>query len=191
MANYCDKATFYADICAYQERKKTNPDEPIPEYSANAIMQMAEKTANRPNFIGYSWRQDMVSDAIYTCIKYYDKFDTTHPTQNPFGYFSRSIWFAFLQRIAKEKKQSLIRGKILAQLPFDTFDVQDQDLDEDFKNSFTEFLQEHNHIELAPKIVKSKRKNIMEECLDSDDEPELDEILNLIIEEVDISDDTI
>lgn len=169
MANYIDKEEFLNDIRAYKARKKLNPDEPISAYSANAIMMIANKLANRPNFIGYSYKQDMVSDGIYTCLKYFDKFDPDHTKFNPFGYFSQINFFAFLQRIAKEKKQTAIKGKILAKVPFDMFDVQDQDMDEDFKNSFTEFLQEHNHVELAPKKKKDKPKNIIEACFDGTD----------------------
>lgn len=185
MAHYVSKKLMMDDIIAYKERKKTNPDEPVPEYSAKAIMQTAEKMALRPNFIGYSYRQDMVSDGIYVCLRYFDKFDPNHPAANPFGYISRICWFAFLQRIAKEKKQTLIRSKILAQVPFNTFDVMDQDLDEDFKNSFTEFLQEHNHVELAPKIKKSKAKNAIEECFEDEiDINAVDMSADVVIDEI-------
>ena len=180
MANYVDKHTFLANIAAYKERKKINPEEQIPEYSCRAIMQMVERIASRPNFAGYSYRQDMVSDAIYVCLKYFDRYDVNHPQKNPFGYFSKIIWFAFLQRIAKEKKQTMIKSKILAQVPFDLFSIQDQDMDEDFKNSFTTFLQEHNHVELAPKSKKTKPKNIIEECMDDIEfDPAIEVILSL------------
>jgi len=201
MANYLDKNEFLSDIIAYKARKELNPDEQITDYSAKAIMMIAERLANRPNFSGYSYKQDMVSDAIYICLRYFDRFDPHHPTKNPFGYFSRIAWFAFLQRLAKEKKQVAIKGKILAMVPFDTFDVQDQDLDEGFKNSFTEFLQEHNHTEIDIKPVKkSKATSIMDDCLDdcaSDfidddsiniDEPELKLLLSMTDEDEDSND---
>lgn len=166
MANYVDKDEFLADISAYQARKLINPDEQIPSYSAIAIKKMAEKIGNRPNFIGYSYKDDMVSDGIYVCLKYFDKFNPAK-SQNPFGYFSQCIWFAFLQRIAKEKKQTAIRSKILASSAFDMFEVQDQDLDADFHNSYTTFLQEHNHSDFElpkpkKKKVSTKARNIME-----------------------------
>lgn len=189
MANYCDKVTFLTDIRAYKERKKINPDEPISDYSARAIMMIAEKMANRPNFIGYSYRQDMISDAIYVCLKYFDKFDPTHIKFNPFGYFSQIVFFSFLQRIAKEKKQTSIKAKILAMTPFDLFDVQDQDVDEDFRNSFTEFLQEHNHVDIEPKKKAKKKKSMFEECLTDDmitvDGPEIEVILALSVDDED------
>ena len=190
MANYLDKAEFLNNIREYKARKKLNPEEPISEYCANAIMMIANKLANRPNFIGYSYRSDMVSDGIYTCLKYFDKFDPDHAKFNPFGYFSQICWFAFLQRIAKEAKQTAIKGKILSMVPFGTFDVQDQDLDEDFKNSFTEFLQEHNHVELAPKSKKVKAMSVIEECFDGseinvDDGPNIEMILSLASEDDD------
>lgn len=186
--NYVDKDTFLADIRAYKSRKKLNDDERIPEYSANAIKQIAEKLANRPNFAGYSYRDDMVSDAMYTCLKYFDRFDPTHAKFNPFGYFSQICWFAFLQRIAKEKKQTAIKGKILANVPFDLFDTQDHDIDEDFRNSFTEFLQEHNSVELAPKCKKQKVRNAIDDCF-SDDSIETDDITVMLTLEHELGDD--
>lgn len=184
MANYCDKVTFLEDIKAYRERKKTNPDEPIPDYSAKSIMLISEKLANRPNFIGYSYRSDMISDGIYTCLKYFDSFDPNHSAANPFGYFSQICYFAFLQRLAKEKKQSSIKSKIIAQMPFDLFDVQDQDVDEDFRNSYTQFLQEHNTEEPSIKVKKprkSKKKDLDDEEIK--DKGTLEVILSMSIED--------
>ena len=176
MAQYVDKVTFLNDIREYHKRKKDNPDEPIPEYSANALLQIANKMANRPNFIGYSYRQDMVSDGVYVCLKYFDKFNPDLSTFNPFGYFSQCIWFAFLQRIAKEKKQTMIKSKILASAAFESFALQHMDNDEDFKNSFTEFLQDNNYDmsggTVAPVeiIVPSTKDNaIIEAMIDEED----------------------
>ena len=177
---YCDKVIFLNDIKEYQKRKAINPDEQIPDYSALSIMQIANKLAHRPNFIGYSYRDDMVSDAMYTCLKYFDRFDPSHVKNNPFGYFSQICWFAFLQRIAKEKRQSEIRKNILAKSVFETFSIQDIDADEDFKNSFTEFLQDHNisdnsliHIDPNLKDVESNMKQqdqfIISSLLESED----------------------
>ena len=171
MAFYVDKVEFINDIKEYHKRKKDNPNEPIPDYSAKAILQIANKIANRPNFIGYSYRGDMVSDGVYVCLKYFDKFDPDLATQNPFGYFSQVIWYAFLQRIAKEKKQTMIKSKILASAAFESFALQHMDTDEDFKNSFTEFLQENNYSmdtgEIAPVeiIVPPIKENVIIEAL--------------------------
>lgn len=174
--NYVDKATFLHDIREYHIRKSSNPDEPIPNYSANAILQIANKMANRPNFIGYSYRQDMVSDGVYVCLKYFDKFNPDLQTYNPFGYFSRCIWFAFLQRLAKEKKQTTIKSKILASAAFESFALQHIDSDEDFKNSFTEFLQDNNHSfkggEISPVDIISQTKDdvLVDAIIDADEE---------------------
>lgn len=42
-------------------------------------------------------------DGVENCLKYIEKFDP-EKSNNPFAYFTQVIWFAFLQRIAKEKK---------------------------------------------------------------------------------------
>ena len=187
-AEYVNKEKFLEDIRAYQARKAKNPDEQIPEYSAMCIMKIAQKVSNRPNFIGYSYKADMISDGIYVCLKYFDKFNPEIGT-NPFGYFTQCIWFAFLQRIAKEKKQQQIRGKIIAQTPFELFDLQDQDLDENFRHSYNEFLQEHNYVDEAITKKKSKlteKESTMVSALsESEEDPGLADV------PVDIDTDTI
>jgi DNA-directed RNA polymerase specialized sigma24 family protein len=192
MANYVDKTEFLTDIGDYQLRKLSNPDEQIPEFSAICIKKMAEKIGNRPNFIGYSYKDDMVSDGIYVCLKYFDKFNP-EKSSNPFGYFSQCIWFAFLQRIAKEKRQTAIRSKILSSAAFEVFNVQGHDEDSEFQNSYTTFLQEHNHVEtevikVKKDKTKAKGRNIMEivedELETSDVSEELDEVLRMNIEDI-------
>lgn len=197
--NYVDKDEFLADIAEYQARKALNIDEQIPHYSAVCIKKMAEKIGNRPNFIGYSYKDDMVSDGIYICLKYFDKFNPAK-SSNPFGYFSQCIWFAFLQRIAKEKKQTAIRSKILASAAFEVFNVQGHDEDSDFQNSYTTFLQEHNHVE-TPKVkkdatkVKVKGRNIMEivgdAIIDDDLTPDQIEALEQLKTVIELSEDDI
>lgn len=75
----------------------------IPDYIGECIFHIANRLARRPNFSGYAFKEDMVMDGIENCLKYIEKFDP-EKSSNPFAYFTQVIWFAFLQRIAKEKK---------------------------------------------------------------------------------------
>ena len=54
----------------------------------------------------------MVCDGIENCIQYIDNFDPAK-SKNPFAYFTQIVYFAFLRRIAKEKRQMEIRDKII------------------------------------------------------------------------------
>lgn len=75
----------------------------IPNYIGECIFHIANRLATKPNFSGYSFKEDMIMDGIENCLKYIEKFDP-EKSSNPFAYFTQVIWFAFLQRIAKEKK---------------------------------------------------------------------------------------
>jgi DNA-directed RNA polymerase specialized sigma24 family protein len=52
----------------------------------------------------------MVGDAIENCFRYLHNFDP-EKSSNPFAYFTQIMYYAFLRRIDKEKKQSYIRYK--------------------------------------------------------------------------------
>ena len=54
----------------------------------------------------------MISDGIENCLQYIDKFDP-NMSSNPFAYFTQIIYYAFIRRITKEKKQQQIKEKLL------------------------------------------------------------------------------
>lgn len=106
--HYVNNADFLEAITKYKKecedsRAKGKQIPVIPDYIGNCIFHIANRLATRPNFSGYSFREDMVMDGVENCLKYIEKFDPEKST-NPFAYFTQVIWFAFLQRIAKEKK---------------------------------------------------------------------------------------
>ncbi len=58
------------------------------------------------------YREDMIGDGIENCIQYIHNFDPDK-SSNPFAYFTQIVYYAYLRRIAKEKRQQAIREKIL------------------------------------------------------------------------------
>tara|TARA_B100001250_G_scaffold254308_1_gene218785 strand:+ start:982 stop:1284 length:303 start_codon:yes stop_codon:yes gene_type:complete len=64
------------------------------------------------------FRDDMISDGVENCIQYILNFDP-EKSKNPFAYFTQIIYYAFLRRIQKEKKQLEIKNKILEKSGFD------------------------------------------------------------------------
>ena len=107
------KAVFkYVEECNKCERKGS--DIPVvPDYIALGFQQIAEGLSHRPNFISYSYRDEMVMDAIENCLKAIRNYniDAATRTGNPnaFAYFTQISYWAFLRRIAKEKKQQDIK----------------------------------------------------------------------------------
>ena len=94
----------------------------------------------RPNFINYTFRDDMISDGIENCLQYLDNFNPKK-SNNPFAYFTQIIYYAFVRRIQKEKKQTTIKHKLIQDANYDDY-VATCD-DREFKNQFTEFLQKN------------------------------------------------
>ena len=73
-------------------------------------MKIAEGVSHRPNFINYTFREEMVSDGIENCLMYFENFDPKK-SSNPFAYFSQFVHYAFIRRIEKEKKELYVKYK--------------------------------------------------------------------------------
>lgn len=110
--HYVDNRKFYAEIIQHKERveqaRLEGKVEPrLPEYIGECIWKIANKLSNKPCFMNYSYKDEMVSDGIENCIMYFKDFDS-NKTQNPFAYFTQIIYYAFLRRINKEEKNRYI-----------------------------------------------------------------------------------
>jgi len=99
----------------------------VPEYIGKCILLIATRLATKPNFSGYSYKEEMISDGIENCLMYIHNFDP-EKSQNPFAYFTQIIWFAFLRRIQKEKKQLDIKTKIIEKTGYDEVMMVDDSL---------------------------------------------------------------
>ena len=113
--HYINNADFLLALTDYKakvkEAKKNNTEAPaIPNYIGECFMKIAEGLSHKPNFINYSYRDEMISDGIENCLMYFENFDATK-SSNPFAYFTQVIYFAFLRRIQKEKKQLYVKYK--------------------------------------------------------------------------------
>jgi len=114
-AHYVDNKSFYAALIEYRNKKafaEENglPIPKIPEYIGVCIFKIATKLASKGNFVNYSYKEEMISDGIENCINYMHNFDPDK-SNNPFAYFTRIIWNAYILRIQKEKKQTYIKYK--------------------------------------------------------------------------------
>ena len=89
----------------------------IPRYVGECFLKIANHLSFKPNFVNYMFKEDMISDGIENCVQYIDNFDPDRG--NPFAYFTQIIYYAFLRRIQKEKKQLEIKSKILERSGYD------------------------------------------------------------------------
>jgi hypothetical protein len=158
--HYVNNAEMLESIKSYKaklkEARDNNTEEPrIPEYLGECVLKIATRLSQKSNFINYSYRDDMILDGIENCIQCMNSFDPDK-SSNPFSYFTQVIYFAFLRRIAKEKKQSYIKGRLVQEMAFDTFDLQGHDDDADFKNAYATFMQMHSTFDDS--FIKNKEK---------------------------------
>jgi hypothetical protein len=108
-ADFLQALIDYQDGCKEAKENKTEPP-PIPNYIGECFMKIAEGLSHKPNFINYTYRDEMMSDGIENCLMYFGNFDATK-SKNPFAYFTQIIYYAFLRRIQKEKKQTYVKYK--------------------------------------------------------------------------------
>lgn len=143
MSNYINNEDFLIAMIEYKEQIKIaeeNNEErpPVPEYIGECFLLIAERLSYRPNFINYAFKDDMISDGIENCLQYVHNFNP-EKSKNPFAYFTQIIYYAFLRRIQKEKKQQHIRHKVIENMSIDSLAI-----GEDMEQSqFVEYLQKN------------------------------------------------
>ena len=121
--HYVDNKKFlqamieYKDKCDKAEKRKRKAP-PVTNYIGECFLKIANHLSYRPNFINYTFRDDMISDGIENCLQYLKNFNPAK-SNNPFAYFTQIIYYAFLRRIQKEKRQLEIKNKILTKSGYD------------------------------------------------------------------------
>lgn len=79
------------------------------EVLGGMLLKIASNYANKGNFANYTWKRDMVFEAILTCLKYLNNFDINRKNPNPFAYITTICHHAFVSHIKKQKKHSKIK----------------------------------------------------------------------------------
>lgn len=153
--HYVSNKDFLAAMIEYKKlynkaKKDGTPTPAVTNYLGNCFLKIANHLSYRPNFINYTFRDDMISDGIENCLQYLNNFNPDK-SNNPFAYFTQIIYYAFVRRIQKEKKQVTIKHKLLMDSNFDDMTLQPGE-DKEFHNQFTEFLRKNLPIEEVPKI---------------------------------------
>jgi len=160
--HYVNNAEFLEAMKAYRKRcneaKKTGKSKPpVDNYLGSCFLKIANHLSYRPNFINYTFRDDMISDGIENCLQYLDNFNPSK-SKNPFAYFTQIIFYAFVRRIQKEKKQVTIKHRLIMDNNLDDMALQPGDEGGDYTNQFREFLQKNIRVEETTKKEKKPRK---------------------------------
>jgi hypothetical protein len=115
--HYVDNKAFYTAIVQYRvkvlaAKEAGVPIPRMPNYIGDCLYKIATNLALKPNFAGYSFREELIGDALENAIQYFHNFNPEKST-NPFAYFTQLMWFAFLRRIHREQKESYVKQKVM------------------------------------------------------------------------------
>lgn len=168
--NYINNPDFLKAMIEYKHDvnlavKEGLPRPQVPHYIGECFMKIANRLSTKPNFVNYSFRHDMIGDGIENCLQYIDNFDPDK-SNNPFAYFTQIIYFAFLRRIDKEKKNLYVKYKLTEQinLHHETSDRQSHDEGVDFDDGIKHNTYSQEYIDTfienfeANKRKKNKKK---------------------------------
>ena len=128
--HYVNNNDFSTAVVTYVERVEKAKEEKstvpkVPDYIAQCFLRIAEGLSHKANFIRYTYREEMVMDAVENCLKAIGNYNLEAATRtgkpNAFAYFTQITWYAFLRRITKEKKQQEIKLKYLTKAGIENF----------------------------------------------------------------------
>ena len=161
--DFLEALVIFKKQCA-EAKEAGEPRPPISNYIGECFLKIATHLSYKPNFVNYMFREDMICDGIENCVQYIQNFNPAK-SNNPFAYFTQIIYYAFLRRITKEKKQQSIKQKIIDNDTLKTHDVMEYD-DDVYDNTYIDFLKDNLPREEAPK--KKKRKKGIENFIEED-----------------------
>ena len=125
--HYVDNKVFLQAMIEWKEKcaEALEVDKHIPpvtNYMGECFLKIATHLSYRPNFINYTYKDDMISDGIENCLQYASNFNP-EKSSNPFAYFTQIIYYAFIRRIQKEKKQTHVKNRIIAGSNYMSYDT--------------------------------------------------------------------
>ena len=175
-AHYVDNKRFHQAMIEWKEKCKdaeeAGDDVPrISDYIGECFLKIANGLSYRPNFINYTYRQEMISDGIENCLQYIHNFDPDK-SGNPFSYFTQIIFYAFLRRIKKEKKQTYVKQKLIAEMDVDAF--MEAGEDGEGTNQYIEYMKKNQQLdpyfEAKEKKKKEKKSTPLSDAMDENNE---------------------
>lgn len=160
--HYVDNAKFYEALVEYRKQvdhaKANGLEKPrVSEYLGECFLKIATHLSYKANFINYTFKDDMISDGIENCLTAVEKFDPERG-KNPFAYYTQIVFFAFVRRIQKEKKQQATKYKMLENIDIDQIVAQSED-NEEIVNHLMEMVRKQvDQIDPERRNIPTKKK---------------------------------
>ena len=159
--HYVNNAEFSASVVEYVKTVMIAKDNEValpivPNYIAQCFLKIAEGLSHKSNFIRYTYREEMVMDAVENCLRAVENYNIEAATRtgkpNAFAYFTQISWYAFLRRIAKEKKQQDIKYKFMTTQGVEAF--MSLDMSEEFSR-----LVGTNYVDILKDRIEKVKEN--------------------------------
>lgn len=179
--NNKDFSYAVVDYCTELKQAKENESAlPIvPDYIAECFLKISEGLSHKSNFIRYTYREEMVMDAVENCLKAIENYNIEAATRtgkpNAFAYFTQISWYAFLRRIAKEKRQQEIKFKYMVSSGIDAFldtkngDIISNSVATNFIDGLKDRIEKIKEKDVVVKeLVKAEKKKRRTKSADSD-----------------------
>ena len=114
--HYIDNKEFLAEMVKWKKAIREAEDSgddvpPVSDYIGTCFLKIAERLCSKSNFANYPYKEEMIGDGIENCLMYAHNFNP-RKSKNPFSYFTQIIYYAFLRRIEREKKQAYVKLKM-------------------------------------------------------------------------------
>lgn len=166
--HYIDNEKFYIEISKWKRlvviaELQGEERPPVTEYMGECFMKIAERLSYKPNFMNYPFRDEMIGDAIENCLMYAHNFDP-QKSKNPFSYFTQMIYYAFIRRIEKEKKQVYVKYMLMEEMDkegkFGRWAEDNELVDPESSNPYADYfnLSENDISKFKPKKKRKDKK---------------------------------
>ena len=172
--HYVNNRLFSEAVVEYvksaRQAKEDQREVPVvTDYIARCFLDIAEGLSHKANFVRYTYREEMIMDAVENCLKAIDNYNIETATRtgkpNAFAYFTQISWYAFLRRIQKEKKQQDIKLKYLSESGLESIIQEEMEHNEAARQTqafVDELRQRIDYVKTTDKavdeIVKKERK---------------------------------
>lgn len=175
--NYLNNDQLIVEIEKSRERfqrghnKKRTPAESLTPELVNMLVLLVDKYASRWNWRGYSFIEDMKSEALLSLCQNALKFNP-EKSDNGFGYYTQIIKYAFLTYMDREGKQSKIRDQIAISIPDSDFETGEMRKHEVQTNQLNVDLDGTKAIKADPKKFRRRPPRREETITNIDNPPE-------------------
>lgn len=156
--HYVNSAELYRALVEWKKERvaaqqANRPATPLPDFVAECVYKIAEGFSMKGQFARYTYREDMIGEAMRNCLLYLHNFDPDK-SENAFAYVTEIIKRAFVGYLEKEESQLYVKMKVVQDAE-ETRSYNRQDRDQrGYANTYVSYLQEN----MGDVIVRFEQK---------------------------------